>query len=147
MEVVTTKTIVISKLLLTVSLLILSQQQLLQDMLAQGQQPLGKQPPLAHTDPDQRVNEGDVVTLNGSGSFDSDGEIISYMWGIEDSDDEAPPVSLNGRNTSIATFTAPMVVGNVNANSYLFELAVTDNDGLKDTNTSKVVVVKGDSLR
>jgi hypothetical protein len=108
-----------------------------------GQQQAGNVPPIAVTSPDQRVNEGDLVTLNGSGSFDPDGKIVSYTWGIEDTDDEAPPLSLNGQNTSIATFTAPMVAGNVNANSYLFELTVTDNNGLKGTNTSKVVVEKG----
>lgn len=112
-----------------------------------GQQQAGNVPPIANTSPDRRVNEGDLVTLNGSGSFDPDGKIVSYTWGIEDSDDEAPPVSLNGQNTSIATFTAPMVAGNVNANSYLFELTVTDDNGLKGTNTSKVVVEKGATTR
>jgi hypothetical protein len=53
-----------------------------------------------------------------------------------------PPVSLSGKNASVAAFTAPTVVGNVNANSYLFELTVTDNDGLMDTATSKIVVEK-----
>jgi hypothetical protein len=35
-----------------------------------------------------------------------------------------------------------MVAGNVNANSYLFELTVSDDNGLKGTDTSKVVVEK-----
>ena len=133
-------------MLLTTSLLLLSVPSFFQELLAQGQveqQQVGNVPPIANTSPDQRVNEGDLVTLNGSGSFDPDGKIVSYSWGIEDSDDEAPPVSLNGQNTSVATFTAPTVAGTVNANSYLFELTVTDNDGLKGTNTSKVVVEKG----
>ena len=65
---------------------------------------------------------------------------MSYAWGIEDSDDEAPAVSLNGQNTSIATFTAPMIVGNVSSNSYLFELTVTDNNGFINSDTTKVVV-------
>jgi chitinase len=110
---------------------------------AQGQQLQGNQPPMAKSGPDQRVSEGDLVTLNGSGSFDQDGEIVSYTWGIEDSDDEAPAISLSGKDSSTATFTAPMVVGSVDANSYLFELTVTDSDGLKGTDTSKVVVLKG----
>jgi hypothetical protein len=42
------------------------------------------------------VSAGDLVTLNGSGSFDPDGEIVSYAWGIEDSDDDAPSVLLGG---------------------------------------------------
>lgn len=144
--IVTTK---VATVLLIVSLLLLAVLSYFQDTLAQGQagqqqaeQQVGNQPPVADTIPDQRVDEGNLVVLNGSGSFDQDGEIVSYTWGIEDSDDEAPPISLSGKNASIATFTAPMVVGNVNANSYLFELTVTDNDGLKDSATSKVVIEK-----
>src|SRR5215216_4428874 len=144
MRIATTITAMVSTMLLTTSLSLLYVPSFSGE-LAQGQvgqQQAGNVPPIANTSPDQRVNEGDLVTLNGSGSFDPDGEIVSYAWGIEDSDDEAPPVSLNGQNTYIATFTAPTVAGNVNANSYLFELTVTDNNGLKGTNTSKVVVEK-----
>jgi hypothetical protein len=50
--------------------------------------------------------------------------------GVEDSDDESPAVVLEGQNTPIATFTAPNVGDNVDSNSYLFELTVTDNEGL-----------------
>ncbi|HJR46537.1 MAG TPA: PKD domain-containing protein [Nitrososphaeraceae archaeon] len=130
-------------MLLAILLSLLSVPSLFQVVSAQGQQQQGNQPPIANSGPDQRVSEGDLVTLNGSGSFDQDGEIVSYTWGIEDSDEEAPAISLNGRDSSIATFTAPMVVGSVDANSYLFELTVTDSDGLKGTNTTKVVVLKG----
>ena len=133
--------IVDALMLLAISSSLLPVPSFFQVVPAQGQQLQGNQPPMANSGPDQRVSEGDLVTLNGSGSFD--GEIVSYAWGIEDSDDEAPAISLNGRNSSIATFTAPMVVGSVDANSYLFELTVTDSDGLKGTDTSKVVVLKG----
>jgi PKD domain len=145
--IITTKTAAILMMLLPISLSFLCISYFLQVGLAQeqGEQPLGQQIPIAVTDQDQMVSEGDLVTLNGSGSFDPDGEIVSYAWGIEDSDDDAPSVLLERRDTSVATFTAPKVVGDVNANSYLFELTVTDNDGLKATNTSKVVVVKGAS--
>jgi hypothetical protein len=145
--IITTKTAAILTMLLTISLSFLWMSYFLQVGLAQeqGEQPLGQQPPIAVTDQDQMVSADDLVTLNGSGSFDPDGEIVSYAWGIEDSDDDAPSVLLGGRDTSVATFTAPKVVGDVNANSYLFELTVTDNDGLKATNTSKVVVIKDTS--
>jgi hypothetical protein len=135
--------IVDALMLLVISLSLLPVPSFSQVVPAQGQQLQGNQPPMANSGPDQRVSEGDLVTLNGSGSFDQDGGIVSYTWGIEDSDDEAPAISLNGWNSSIATFTAPMVVGSVDANSYLFELTVTDSDGLKGTDTSKVVVLKG----
>ena len=142
--IITTKTAEIITMLLTMSSSFLYMSYFLQVGLAQeqGVQPLGQQPPIAVTDQDQMVSAGDLVTLNGSGSFDPDGEKVSFAWGIEDSDDDAPLVLLEGRNTSVATFTAPKVVGDVNANSYLFELTVTDNDGLKATNTSKIVVIK-----
>jgi hypothetical protein len=135
--------IVDALVLLGISMSLLPVPSFFQVLPAQGQQLQGNQPPMANSGPDLRVSEGDLVTLNGSGSFDQDGEIVSYTWGIEDSDDEAPAISLDGRNSSIATFTAPMVVGSVDANSYLFELTVTDSDGLKGTDTSKVVVLKG----
>jgi hypothetical protein len=138
----TTMTTKVVMVLLTLSLSSLPL--FFQDARGQTQagEQVGNQPPVADASQDQRVNEGDLVSLNGSSSFDPDGEIVSYSWGIEDSDDEAPPISLSGKNASVAAFTAPTVVGNVNANSYLFELTVTDNDGLMDTATSKIVVEK-----
>jgi hypothetical protein len=112
--------------------------------LVQGQteQQQQQSSPVANAGPDQVVNEGDRVTLSGTSSFDSGGEIVSYRWGVEDSDDESPAIMLNGQNTPIATFTAPKVGGNVDSNSYLFELTVTDKEGLMGSDTSKVVVVK-----
>lgn len=98
-------------------------------------------PPIANAGPPV-VNEGDRVTLTGTSSSDSDGKIVSYTWGIEDSDDESPPLLIEGQNTPIATFYAPSVVGDVDSNSYLFELTVTDNEGLTGSNTSEVVVTK-----
>jgi hypothetical protein len=106
------------------------------------QQQQQQHPPVVDAGPDQVVNEGDLVTLNGSGSIDPDGEIVNYAWGIEDSDDDASPISLDRRDAAVATFTAPNVVGDINANSYLFELTVTDNEGLTGSNESKGVVVK-----
>jgi len=114
---------------------------LFQNILAQGQEEEQQQPPVSNAGPDQTVNEGDIVILNGTGSFDPDGKIVSYAWGIEDSDDEAPAVTLNGQNTSNATFTAATAAGG-DVDSYLFELSVTDNDGLIATDAAKVIVAK-----
>jgi hypothetical protein len=58
-------------------------------------------------------------------------------------DDDAPTILLNGQNTSIAKFTAPMIAGKVSSNSYLFELTVMDSDGLFGSDTNKVVVIHG----
>ena len=115
---------------------------IMNNTLVQGQTEQQQSPPIANPGPDQVVNEGDRVTLTGTSSSDSDGKIVSYTWGIEDSDDESPPLLIEGQNSPIATFTAPMVVGDVDSNSYLFELIVTDNEGLTGSNTSEVVVTK-----
>jgi K319-like protein len=91
--------------------------------VVQGQIGVQQQsPPVSNTNPEQTMSQGDRVTLTGASSFDPDGEIVSYAWGIEDSDDESQAIALDGQNTSIATFTAPKVEGNVDSNSYLFEL-------------------------
>lgn len=110
--------------------------------LAHGQTERQQSPPVVNASPEQIVSEGDLVTLSGTDSFDPDGKIVSYAWGIEDSDDNSPPIVLEGQNTPVATFTAPNVVDSVDSNSYLFELTVTDNDGLKGSNAFKVVVVR-----
>jgi len=36
--------------------------------------------PVAHAGSDQNVNTGSLVTLNGSGSYDPDGDAITYNW-------------------------------------------------------------------
>jgi hypothetical protein len=103
--IITTKTAAILTMLLTISLSFLCMSYFLQVGLAQeqGEQPLGQQPPVAVTDQDQMVSAGDLVTLNGSGSFDPDGEIVSFAWGIEDSDDDAPSVLLGTKPSSTAS--------------------------------------------
>jgi large repetitive protein len=126
-----------------IAIFMLSAPLLFMNILVQGQTEQQQQsPPVANAGPDQVVNEGDRVTLSGTGSHDSDGEIVSYSWGIEDSDDESPAIILDGQNTPIVTFTTPKVGSDVDSNSYLFELTVTDNEGLTGSDTSKVVVVK-----
>ncbi|MFO0875713.1 MAG: PKD domain-containing protein [Phycisphaerales bacterium] len=37
-------------------------------------------PPVANAGPDQAVAEGGSVTLNGSGSYDVDGDVLTYTW-------------------------------------------------------------------
>lgn len=93
----------------------------------------GQQYPSADAGPDQSVKEGDIVFLNGTGSSDPNGKIVSYAWGIEDSDDDAPTILLNGHHYNIYC-----------SNSYLFELTVTDNDSLFGSDTNKVVVSRSE---
>ena len=73
--------------------------------------------PWANAGPDRRINAGAVgtasVTLDGSGSIDTDGNIVSYVW------------SQNG--TSLATGVRPVVTLPVGTN--VIVLTVTDEQG------------------
>lgn len=114
---------------------------LFQESMAQGQQQqVRQQPPIANAGPDQRVSEGDTVILNGTGSYDADGTIVSYQWTIEDSDDEDPNPILNDTNKSIATFIAPQL--NTPPGSYGYSLDVLDNEGLTAHDFVVIVVNK-----
>jgi hypothetical protein len=79
------------------------------------------------------VNQGEIVTLNGSTSSDPDGEQLYYAW----SQDSGIPVALNDDNQPIANFTAPKV----SENSVLsFSLLVEDEKGGMGKNTTYVTV-------
>jgi PKD domain len=79
------------------------------------------------------VNQGQIVTLNGSTSSDPDGEQLYYAW----SQDSGIPVALNDDNQPIANFTAPKV----SENSVLsFSLLVEDEKGGMGKNTTYVTV-------
>jgi serine protease len=69
------------------------------------------------------VQGGSTVTLDGRGSQDADGAIVSHAW----TQLSGPPVSLSGAGGAVASFTAPA------GGTLMFELTVTDSDGLTDT--------------
>ena len=77
-------------------------------------------------DPGDRrsVDEGTLVQLDGSGSSDSDGFIVSYFW--EQSDSSGYSVTLSDPNIVDPTFTAPEVDA---PTSLAFKLIVTDDGG------------------
>ena len=83
---------------------------------------------------DQAVNEDSTVTLDGSGSADDDGTISGYQW----TQTSGPSVSLNGSTSQQATFTAPSVDVSTGLS---FQLAVTDDGGLSDTDTCQITVL------
>ena len=95
-------------------------------------------PPVANAGPDQNVETGTEVTLNGSSSFDPDGDTITYDWGIEWNID-AKPVGSTLTDADIAggdrpdpTFT-PDVDG-----LYVFRLIV--NDGWSESESDYVEI-------
>jgi hypothetical protein len=88
-------------------------------------------PPVANAGPDQIGYRNTRVDLDGSGSTDIGGIIVSYLW----TQTSGPAVTLNGANAVLAWFT-PTTMGN-----YAFTLNVTDNDGAWNADSMNVDVV------
>ena len=82
--------------------------------------------PIADAGADQTVDEGTEVTLDGSGSEDTDGgSVVSYLW------------TENG--VEVGTGVSPVLSGLV-AGSYDIELLITDNLGATATDSVTVTV-------
>ena len=94
------------------------------------------QPPIANAGPDQIIDKGQLVNLNGSNSTDPDDGIASYQW----VQTNGPQVNLSDPNGQQLTFTAPNV-GTKGA-SLIFELTVIDHSGLKNKDTCVVNVTR-----
>ncbi|HJN68727.1 MAG TPA: T9SS type A sorting domain-containing protein, partial [Candidatus Marinimicrobia bacterium] len=89
---------------------------------------------------DQLVNPGDLVTLDGSSSFDSDGSVEGYLWA--QTEGTAVTLSDTEPEDGIATFTAPSVDGNV---VLTFSLTVEDNLGDTGTDFISIVISGGET--
>jgi hypothetical protein len=83
---------------------------------------------------DPRVREGDAVTLDGSASFDPDGDQLGFVWRQL----KGPPVAVADRTAASLRFMAPVV--NVPAEALHFELTVIDPGGLRSSAVCAVVV-------
>jgi len=89
------------------------------EVLTRRVQTGGNQAPVADAGADQLGIVAGTVTLNGSGSFDPDGDPITYQW----SQIAGPAVSISGMSSATATF--PAAAGQ----SYAFRLTVKDDKG------------------
>jgi hypothetical protein len=90
------------------------------------------QPPVAIVGEDQEVEEGSLVTLVGSGSYDPDDDDLSYAW----MQIGGPDVSLDDLNKADPTFTAP--AWSAENETLTFELVV--NDGVADSLPAEVKI-------
>jgi len=87
------------------------------------------EPPVANAGPDQTVEEGDVVRLDGTSSVDIDDGIASYQW----SQIGVPAITLSNPASSQPTFTAANV--GPDGASLTFNLTVTDAGGMQNTDS------------
>lgn len=88
--------------------------------------------PVANAGADQTILVGDIVTLNGSGSYDSDGDPLKYTWFIM-SQPLGSSVSLANPEIKTPSF-APDIAG-----QYVIQLTVSDF--FVDSSSSDIVVV------
>jgi hypothetical protein len=91
--------------------------------------------PIADAGPDQTVNEGDTVMLDGSNSSDPDDGIASYLW------TQLPggtTVTLSDPTAAQPTFVTPPV--DATTMVLTFQLTVTDNGGLQNTDEISVAI-------
>ena len=79
-------------------------------------------PPIVDAGPDQVVQSGSEVTLNGSNSADAVSGIASYKW----TQVSGPQVKLSSPSAPICTFTAP---NTANGELLAFNLEVTNKGG------------------
>ncbi len=91
--------------------------------------------PIANAGSDQtNIFEGAFVTLDGSDSFDSDGDLLMYSWSCTSN---CTGVSLSAYDTVSTTFVAPSVSSNTDI---VFTLLVTDTGLLSSSDTVTVTV-------
>lgn len=92
--------------------------------------------PEASAGDSQNATVGELVTLDGSGSSDEDGDSLTYSWSIRNMP-SGSAVTLTNANTVSPTFS-PDVAGN-----YLITLTV--NDGTDDSPADRVRIVASEA--
>ena len=89
--------------------------------------------PVANAGINKTVAEGTIVQLDGSGSYDEDGNPITYLWTAPNG------INLDNNTLQKPSFTAPEV--NVNT-IYTFTLVVNDGTDNSDPSTVKITVLQ-----
>ncbi|MFO7606535.1 MAG: Ig-like domain-containing protein [Desulfurivibrionaceae bacterium] len=92
-------------------------------------------PPVANAGPDQIVNVGEMVSLDGTNSFDIDDDLLTFFWIQLD----GPAVNLSDPTAMQPSFEA--IDNGADSTTLTFQLMVTDGEGLEATDVSSVNVV------
>jgi hypothetical protein len=89
---------------------------------------VGNSPPVAIAGPDQNGVAAGQINLDGSASYDPDGDPITFLW----TQTSGPTVSLSTPTQAKTSFAA------VAGQSYTFKLTVTDSGGLSSSAVTRV---------
>ncbi|MBN1538183.1 MAG: VCBS repeat-containing protein [Anaerolineales bacterium] len=93
----------------------------------------GNQAPIANAGSDQNVSTDTLVTLDGSGSSDPDGDLpLTYYW----TQSGGSLVMLSDPAAVVSTFTAPS-----DSTVLTFTLTITDSLGLPDPTPDEILVI------
>lgn len=98
--------------------------------IAASATPPANRAPVADAGPNQSVDTGNPVTLNGAGSSDPDGDTVTYSWTL--TTPAGSSVALSGADTASPSFT-PDVDGD-------FVATLIVNDGSLDSDPDSVTV-------
>jgi hypothetical protein len=94
-----------------------------------------KEPPIANAGPDQSVRMDATVTLDGTESYDPEGESLAYSW----TQTSGPEVTLNDPTSVRPTFTSPDVVRD--NTTLTFSLEVNNGRQGSDADTVSIIVM------
>lgn len=89
-------------------------------------------PPNANAGPNQSITIDNPATVNGSLSSDPEAGALTYLWSKVSGPAGGTPVTPTSVTSPLGTLTI--------AGTYVYQLIVTDPQGLKDTATTNVVV-------
>ncbi len=92
--------------------------------------------PIDDAGADKTSNVKATVFLDGTGSYDTDGTIVSYSW----TQTAGPTVALTNPDTATPSFTAPASPGTLT-----FKMTVTDNKGATAWDYVNVAVLTGET--
>ena len=94
-------------------------------------EPSVNNPPVADAGPDQTAIDGSLVTLDGTGSSDPDGDSITYSW----TQTSGTNVTLSNATIANPTFVAPSTTEEI-----MLSFSLVVNDGLLDSLPDSVVI-------
>ena len=89
-------------------------------------------PPVADAGPDQNVPSRASIALNGNGSTDPDGDVLTYSW----TQVSGPTATITDANTATPTVRGPSST----ASPQMLEFELTVDDGRGGTSTDRVVI-------